>query len=85
MTFVFSHENVMTLVFSHENVMTLVFSHEYAKIDWIWVLFRGRRLTGVIFGVRAMHGLGAILCCAKDIGHRAAQGTANREAINSLV
>ena len=43
MTLVFSHENVMTLVFSHENVMTLVFSHENAKIDWIWVLFRGRR------------------------------------------
>ena len=35
----------MMLVFSHENVMTLVFSHEKAKTDWIWVLFRGRRLT----------------------------------------
>ena len=37
------YENVMALVFSHENLMTLVFSHENAKIDWIWVLFRGRR------------------------------------------
>jgi len=35
----------MTLVFSHENAMALVFSHENAKIDWIWVLFRGRRLS----------------------------------------
>jgi len=38
----------MTLVFSHENVMTLVFSHENARIDWIWVLFRGRRSDLVV-------------------------------------